>query len=213
MQVGQHSPTGVKGKWQSTWGQVTSSQTTRPPVQRQVMQGFGDHTAWSNMVRPWYTHWPCLPETKKTPFRVKTSLHRQVRSTADTASYGKNPSEGPDVKNHRYWNQISWSHSLSETWPCLSFSSAPATTDPAAVIVVCISPNLKPVLYHQNWTKQWLGLFPPLFLHWLHLPTWSEGQIQTATGNESVEKTANDYDVAAWGALSLFQLFLICHLS
>lgn len=63
MQTGQHSPTGVKGKWQCTMGQVISSQTTRPPVHRQVTQGFGDQTACSNMVRPWYTHWPCLPET------------------------------------------------------------------------------------------------------------------------------------------------------
>ena len=66
MQVGQHSPGRVKGKWQCAVGQVISSQTTRPPVQRQVTQGLGDQTAWSNMVRPWYTHWPCLPETSQT---------------------------------------------------------------------------------------------------------------------------------------------------
>lgn len=68
MQTGQHSPAGVKGKWQSVMGQVISSQTTRPPAHRQVTQGFGDQTARSNMVRPWYTHWPSLPEAIHTHY-------------------------------------------------------------------------------------------------------------------------------------------------
>lgn len=34
---------------------------------------------------------------------------------------------------------------------------------------------------------------------WLHLSTWDLGQNEAVTGSESVEKTANDCDVAAGG--------------
>lgn len=53
----------------------------------------------------------------------------------------------------------------------------------------------------------------PLSLRWLHLSTWDLGQNKAVTGSESVEKTANDCDVAVGGSLCQRQVFFICHLS
>lgn len=201
MQVGQHSPAGVKGKWQSTRGQVIWSQTTRPSVHRQVMQGLGDQTAWLNMVRPWYTHWPCLPESKRKPqFTVKKHVDVGRSSPLLTQPLaGKIPVQVQMSGTTDTEASISLSHSSSETWPRLSFPSSPATTDPAAVIAVWVSPNLKPVLYHHKWTKQWLGPFPPLFLHWLHLPTWSLGADQNCSRQWVSRKDCKRLWCGSWG--------------
>ena len=80
MQTGQHSPAGVKGNRQCTVGQVMSSHTTRPPVHRQVTQGFGDQTAWSNMVSPWYAQRPGLPETTEI-VRLKITFNEPERDS------------------------------------------------------------------------------------------------------------------------------------
>jgi len=86
MQMEQHSPAGVTGRWQCIVGQATSSHAARPPLHRHVTQGSGDQTAWWNMVRPRNTHWPCLPGSTDTPpsgqdrsRRVNTGQDRSIQ--------------------------------------------------------------------------------------------------------------------------------------